>query len=524
MHLREATQGLAQTVPGLKTSFTNLNAGLNALAFNPSGTAEGYLFHLPWLNHNSGNLFLLQDAHGPLRRGIVLQTCETANFADALAGDPPVLQDDPRGHQPCRERGDLPVMGQRAPSTAQIAVAVAFAFSCFGLLLFLWSAFGGPVPFAPEGYRVKVPFNEATQLAVESDVRISNVSVGRVKKIELGDDEEDDTRDLALATIEIDERYAPIPEDTLAMLRQKTLLGETYVELTQGSKDAPKLEEDGTLPPAQVAESVQLDEIFRTFDEPTRIAFENWMQQAAIAFAGRGADVSATIANLEPLAEDANRLLRVLDTQEEAVQQFVKNTGVVFGALSERQGQLRGLIQNSSTVFATTARRNQDIEETFRALPTFLDESRLTLNRLETFSRDTNPLILQLRPSAKELSKVLRQTARVAPDFKGFFVGFRKLAKRSRTGLPALRTLLNTDLPPVLTQFSTFLRQVTPIITAATRYKREITVLLRATSPASPRRPSRRPRPAGQPAHYLRMANPLTPGGLRRLADPPPGR
>ena len=399
-------------------------------------------------------------------------------------------------------------MGQRAPSAAQIAVAVAFAFSCFGLLLFLWNAFGGPVPFAPEGYRVKVPFNEATQLAVESDVRISNVSVGRVKKIELED--EGENRDLALATLEIDERYAPIPQDTLAMLRQKTLLGETYVELTQGSKDAPKLAEDGSLPPAQVAESVQLDEIFRTFDAPTRAAFQTWMQGAAVAFNNRGADVSAALANLEPLAEDANKLLRVLDTQEQAVQQFIKNTGTVFGALSERQGQLRGLIQNSSTVFATTAQRNEDLEETFRALPTFLDESRLTLNRLETFSRDTNPLILQLRPAGKELSKVLRQTARVAPDFKGFFVGFRKLAKRARTGLPALRTLLNTDLPPVLTQFSTFLQQVTPIITAANRYKREITSFLGNITGVTQASVSA-PETGGQLAHYLRTLNPLTP-------------
>ena len=399
-------------------------------------------------------------------------------------------------------------MGQRAPSTAQIAVAVAFAFSCFGLLLFLWNAFGGPVPFAPEGYRVKVPFNEATQLAVESDVRISNVSVGRVKKIELED--EGENRDLAVATLEIDERYAPIPEDTLAMLRQKTLLGETYVELTQGSKDAPKLAEDGSLPPAQVAESVQLDEIFRTFDAPTRAAFQTWMQGAAVAFNNRGADVSAALANLEPLAEDANKLLRVLDTQEQAVQQFIKNTGVVFGALSERQGQLRGLIQNSSTVFATTAQRNEDLEETFRALPTFLDESRLTLDRLETFSRETNPLILQLRPAAKELSKVLRQTARVAPDFKGFFVGFRKLAKRARDGLPALQTLLSTDLPPVLTQFSTFLRQVTPIITAATRYKREFTSFLGNVTGITQATVSQ-PETAGLPAHYLRVANPLSP-------------
>ena len=85
-------------------------------------------------------------------------------------------------------------------------------------------------------------------------------------------------------------------------------------------------------------------------------------------------------------------------------------------------------------MFATTARRNQDIEETFIALPTFLDESRLTLNRLESFSRNANPLITQLRPAARELSGTLKQTAKVAPDLKGFFVGVRKLAKRSKTG------------------------------------------------------------------------------------------
>ncbi len=399
-------------------------------------------------------------------------------------------------------------MGQRAPSAAQIAVAVAFAFSCFGLLLFLWNAFGGPVPFAPEGYRIKVPFKEATQLAVESDVRISSVSVGKVKKIELSDEGED--RDLAVATLEIDEDYAPIPEDTLAMLRQKTLLGETYVELTPGDGGAPTLPEGGSLPPAQVAESVQLDEIFRTFDARTRLAFQTWMQEAAVATAGRGADLSAAIANLEPLAEDASRLLRVLDTQERAVQQFVKNTGVVFGALSERQGQLRGLIANSGTVFATTAQRNQDLEAAFRALPTFLDESRLTLDRLETFSRETNPLITQLRPSGKALSSVLKQTARVAPDFKGFMVGFRKLAKRSKDGLPALQKLLNNDLPPVLIQFSDFLRQVTPIIAAGTRYKREITSFLGNITGVTQAAVAA-PETGGQAARYLRTVNPLTP-------------
>ena len=38
---------------------------------------------------------------------------------------------------------------------------VVFALSCFGLLLFLWLAFGGPIPLKPKGYRVSASFAEA---------------------------------------------------------------------------------------------------------------------------------------------------------------------------------------------------------------------------------------------------------------------------------------------------------------------------------------------------------------------------
>src|SRR5213593_5104950 len=96
-----------------------------------------------------------------------------------------------------------------------------FTLSCFGLLLFLWSAFGGPVPLKPRGYRFDASFAEATQLAQEADVRISGVTVGKVKKIELGDDGR------TQATIQLDRKYAPPPSDSRAILRQKTLLGET---------------------------------------------------------------------------------------------------------------------------------------------------------------------------------------------------------------------------------------------------------------------------------------------------------
>jgi phospholipid/cholesterol/gamma-HCH transport system substrate-binding protein len=400
-------------------------------------------------------------------------------------------------------------MRSRGPTVGQIGVAVAFAFSCFGLLLFLWVTFGGSIPLKPEGYRIEVPFNEATQLAQEADVRISNVSVGKVKSITLANS--GPNRDLAVATLEIDTPYAPIPTDTRAILRQKTLLGETYVELTPGDRNGPKLPEGATLPRAQVAPTVQLDEIFRTFDAKTRAAFQTWMQQLAIASTGRGADLSAAIANLAPFAEDANKVLRVLDTQQGAVQQLVRNTGEVFGALSERQGQLQGLIRNSATVFHTTAVRNQDLEAAFRALPTFETESQLTLNRLSSFARNANPLITQLHPSAKLLSANLKQVGKVAPDFNSFFIGFRKLEQRSQAGLPALQTLLDTNLPPLLTEIHPFSQQITPIVAQLGRYQREITGFLGNVASTTQGTAGNE---LGQTSHYIRSAAPLYPDSL----------
>ena len=124
-------------------------------------------------------------------------------------------------------------MIKETPSLGRIFAMVAFTLSCFGILVFLWLSFGGSVPLQPKGYRVTVAFPEATQLAQEAEVRISGVRVGRVKK-----KEPNQQTGLTDTELEIDARYAPIPKDTRAILRQKTLLGETYVELSPGHAGA----------------------------------------------------------------------------------------------------------------------------------------------------------------------------------------------------------------------------------------------------------------------------------------------
>ena len=363
-------------------------------------------------------------------------------------------------------------METRPPTAIRILIAVGFAISCFALALFLWVAFGGPVPLAAESYRVNVPFDEATQLAQESDVRISGVSVGKVKRIELNDDGR------AEATIEVDPAFAPIPSDTQATLRQKTLLGETYVELSPGSDEAEPLAEDGDLPAAQVAESVQIDEVFRTFDEPTRDAFQAWMQTQAAALEGRGEDLSAAIGSLEPFARQATDALRILDSDEQAVRGFVSNGGEVFEALSERQGQLSGLISASREVFETTANRNAELEEIFQIFPTFLRESRATLTRLEEFAIDTDPLVTQLRPAVRELSPTLVALGDLAPDLESFLRAFDETIVASRVGLPALQELLDDDLRPLLARIDPYFAELNSFLETIGLYRAELAGLL----------------------------------------------
>lgn len=359
-------------------------------------------------------------------------------------------------------------MQKQAPTLGRVLIMATFTLSCFGLLLYLWSAFGGPVPLKPRGYQFKASFDEATQLAQEADVRISGVTVGKVKKIELGDDGRSE------ATIQMNQKYAPVRSDSRAILRQKTLLGETYVEMTPGTKGAPNLPEDGHLPTKNVASTVELDEIFRSFDPETRKAFQSWQQQVAVGIAERGGGFSDALGQLEPFAVDTNRVLETLNSQSRAVKQLVRDTGAFFEALTESDGQLASLITNSNTVFATTAQRDREIRETFVALPTFIDESNKTLRALEAYANNTNPLVTELQPWARVASDTLVDIKSLVPSFNRLMQGLGPAVDASKKGFPAGVQFLD-GLRPLLGQLDPFLRNLNPFFRQLSIYRNELT-------------------------------------------------
>jgi phospholipid/cholesterol/gamma-HCH transport system substrate-binding protein len=85
-HGTEAAKPFEKTVRSFGNSLGGFNSFLNELSYKPKGSRESYLFYLPWLNHNFNSAFNLEDAGGPILRGLVVISCTGADLGYQLGG------------------------------------------------------------------------------------------------------------------------------------------------------------------------------------------------------------------------------------------------------------------------------------------------------------------------------------------------------------------------------------------------------------------------------------------------------
>ena len=398
-------------------------------------------------------------------------------------------------------------MQKRAPTIGNMLVIILFCLSCFGLLLFLWESFGGPVQLKPKGYRFTVDFPRSLALAEQSNVRISGVDIGHV--VSLTHYKNGRTR----ATIEVAHRYAPIRSDMHAILRQKTLLGETYVQLIPQTRAGAPLPDNGNLANAQVEPSVTLDAVLSALDTKTRRDFQIWMQDQAEGITGRGEQINASLSELEPFAEHANRLVTILDAQEGALRALIKNTGVVFDSLASRDHQLEQVIRNGERTFHALSESSQAWADTFRALPAFERNSRTALKEIDKFAVDASPFLDEFRPAERALSPLLAAAEPFAPRFNSFLTALGPLTSAARKGLPDVKTTLDLTVP-LLENFRPVLHNLDPFFQELSLYVPELQAFFANFTSSTQAHASNTNIPGGPAQHYLRVMNVMSPESL----------
>jgi phospholipid/cholesterol/gamma-HCH transport system substrate-binding protein len=299
-------------------------------------------------------------------------------------------------------------------------------------VLAVYLAFGGPLPFG-HSYKLDAVVRSANELHGGSPVRIAGVNVGKVTKVRPG------PGTTAIVELAIDKAGRPIHRDATLKIRPRLFLeGNFYVDLKPGSPSAPELRDGGTIPLAQTATPVQLDQVLSALNRDTRDSLRTLVEQAGGALdhggaqaidasfapavpAYKGAAVLAQSArgtqagDLRGTIADTERIVRALDDKRDQLASLVSSFNVTAGALASRSAQLRASLRGLSATLGEASPALSDVSASLPELRRFASEARPLLRRAPRTLDLAAPLLVQLDAllQARELPALL-QSARPA--------------------------------------------------------------------------------------------------------------
>jgi len=238
-----------------------------------------------------------------------------------------------------------------------VVMVMAFAAACLFGLGFIALNMGLHGPWSNE-FAVNAEFASANGLVPQAEVRVSGVHVGTVLAIDDGND----GGALVRMALQPDIR---LRQDTRAVIRPKTLLGEKFVELVrpQGS-DQAYLQSGATIPKAQTGQAIEIDDILNAMDAPTRKAMSESFRQLGIALDGREQDLSAALPPLDETLANLRPLARVGEARQKELDRILTNLNIIMQALADEQDQLGHLVDSGDTVMSGIASRDQALAGT----------------------------------------------------------------------------------------------------------------------------------------------------------------
>jgi phospholipid/cholesterol/gamma-HCH transport system substrate-binding protein len=353
-------------------------------------------------------------------------------------------------------------MQTRTPTWRDIRVPLLFALACVGVTLYLWLTFGGSIPLTPRGYRLSVLLPQASNIVPLSAVRIAGINVGHVVSVSRAGNG-------ARITAEIDPQFAPLRADATAVLRNKSLLGETYLEISPGSPTAPALPDGGVLR-SRAQPQVQLDDVLSTFDAQTRAQLRSLLAGLSGGLHGREQSLNDAVGWAAPAAANLGSVIGALDQQRGELQQLISNGGQVLNAVGNRQGILQAAVRSGHEVLAVTAARDRELRAIIDELPSFLDQLTATAHVATAESAAINTAVAALEPLGPLLPPSLAQAKILAPTLTKLLRDLPATITAGHTGLPALTSILRAARP-ALRQLWPAGRQLVPLLQLLAVYR-----------------------------------------------------
>ncbi|MBD3944432.1 MCE family protein [Nocardioides ganghwensis] len=268
------------------------------------------------------------------------------------------------------------------------------------------SVYSLPLPGGPDvgedPMTVKVEFADVLDLVPQSTVKVNDVSVGKVTDIDLEGYQ-------ALVTLAV-RRDVELPDNAVAELRQTSLLGEKFVELSapeEGASSNP-LGDGDTIPIERAGRNPEVEEVLGAL---------------SLLLNGGG------VAQLKTITQELNK---ALEGREESARSVLRNLRTFTGQLDENKADIVAAIESLNRLALAAEKQLPTIDKALDELPSALDsidrqrddlvEMLAALNDLsdvavDVIARSKGATIASL----ERLDPVLTQLAASGDDFTNAF-------------------------------------------------------------------------------------------------------
>ena len=213
--------------------------------------------------------------------------------------------------------------------------------------------------FYDDTYTVVVHLQQSGGIFTDAEVTYRGVGVGKVAELRLTSSGVD-------AYLDVEKTYDAIPADTLAVVGNRSAVGEQYVELQPQTDDKPFLEESAEIATADtetpLPTQVLLTDLSRTLESIDKPSLRTTVLELGTAFAGTGPDLGriidtgssflttadANFTTTQALLRDSNVVLATQVDKESAIRTFSRNLKLVGDTLVASDGDLRTIIDTGS--------------------------------------------------------------------------------------------------------------------------------------------------------------------------------
>jgi phospholipid/cholesterol/gamma-HCH transport system substrate-binding protein len=285
-------------------------------------------------------------------------------------------------------------------------------------------------------YKVNADFKQSGGIFVGSEVTYRGVGVGQVSDMRL-------TKQGVDVVLDINNSYDKIPADTLALVANKSAVGEQYLDLEPRTNSAPYLKDGSVIQPADtqipVSTTAFLTDVDQLVNSVPQDQLRTVVSDLGAAFVGTGTA-------LGQLIDTSNAFIKTANDNFNVTTALIKDGATVLQTQADKGSAIQSFARDLSLFSGTVAANDA-------ALRALIDNGSATANELRTFLQDNGVdlggLINNLVTTGSVISKHLPGVRQILVLYPYLVAGAFSVVAKNADGFNARFGLILTQTPTV---------------------------------------------------------------------------